>query len=55
MPASRAAVCAALLTVIGLAVTGCGDSVQSGDVRGGTPFTSPSPGRANASPHQETP
>jgi len=53
MPASRAAVCAALLTVAGLAVAGCGDNGPSGDTRGGTPSTSPSPSRTNSSPHQE--
>jgi hypothetical protein len=53
MPASRAAVCAALLTVAGLAVAGCGDNGPSGDTRGGTPSTSPPPSRTNASPHQE--
>jgi hypothetical protein len=53
MPASRAAVCAVLLTVVGLTVTGCGDNVQSGDTRSGTPSTSTSPSRTNSSPHQE--
>jgi hypothetical protein len=53
MPASRAAVCAALLTVRGLTVAGCGDNGQPGDTRGGTPSTSPPPSRTNASPHQE--
>ncbi|MEJ3742677.1 cyclophilin-like fold protein [Actinomycetes bacterium KLBMP 9797] len=42
-----------LLTVVGLTVTGCGDNVQSGDTRGGTPSTSPSPSRTDSSPHQE--
>jgi hypothetical protein len=53
MPASRAAVCAALLTVIGLTVAGCGDNDQSGNTRGGAPSTSPSSGRTDSSPHQE--
>lgn len=67
MSASRAAVCAALLTVVGLTVAGCGDSGQSGDTRVGTPSTSTSPGsagqataplsstpsRTNAPSHQE--
>jgi hypothetical protein len=52
MPASRAAVCAALLTTIGLTVAGCGDNDQSGDTRGGTPSTSPSPDRTDSSTHQ---
>src|SRR4051812_50135930 len=53
MPGSRAAVCAALLTVVGLSVAGCGDNGQSGDNRGGAPSTSPSPSRIDSSPHQE--
>ena len=53
MPALRAAVCAALLTVAGLTVAGCGDNGQSGDTRGGTPSTSPSPSRIDSSPRQE--
>src|SRR5687768_2532005 len=52
MPALRAAVCAALLTIVGLNVAGCGDSDQSGDTRGGTPSTSLSPDRTNSSPQQ---
>jgi hypothetical protein len=51
MPAARAAGCAMLLTVVGLTLTGCGDNVQPGDTRTGTPSTSPS--RTNSSPHQE--
>jgi hypothetical protein len=47
MPASRAAFCAALLTVVGLAVAGCGDNAQSGDTRGGTPTTSTSSSAQN--------
>ena len=53
MPASRAAVCAALLTVAGLTVAGCGDNDQSGNTRGGTPSTSLSPSRTNSSPDRE--
>jgi hypothetical protein len=53
MPASRPAICAALLTVIGLTVAGCGDNDRSGNTRGGTPCTSPSPGRTDSSPQQE--
>jgi hypothetical protein len=43
MPASHTAVSAALLTVVGLTVAGCGDNAPSGDTRGGTPSTSTSP------------
>ena len=53
MPASRAAALAALLTIVGLTVAGCGDNGRSGDNRGGTPSTSPSPSRTDSSPHQE--
>jgi hypothetical protein len=53
MPALRAAVCAALLTVAAPTVAGCGDSGQSGDTRGGTPSTSPSPSRIGSAPDQE--
>ena len=53
MPASRAAVCAALLTVVGLTVAGCGDNGPSGDTRSGTPSTPPSPSRTDASPQGE--
>jgi hypothetical protein len=53
MPALRPAVCAALLTVAGLTVAGCGDDGQSGDTRGGIPSTSPSPSRIDSSPRQE--
>jgi hypothetical protein len=53
MPATRAAVCASLLTIAGLTVAGCGDNGQSGDTGGGTLSTSPSPSRINALPHQE--
>jgi hypothetical protein len=50
MPASRAAVCAALLTVVGLTVAGCGDNAQSGDTRVGAPSAPTSPSSAqNAS------
>jgi hypothetical protein len=52
MPALRAAVCAALLTIIGLTVAGCGDNDQSGDTRGGTPWTSLSPDRTDSSTYQ---
>jgi hypothetical protein len=54
MPASRAAVCAALLTVVGLTVAGCGDNVQSGDTRVGTPSTSTSPSSAQNAPSPPT-
>jgi hypothetical protein len=54
MPAlRRAAVCAALLTVAGLTVAGCGDNPRSGDTRGEKPSTSPSPSRIDTSPHQD--
>jgi hypothetical protein len=53
MPGSRAAVCAALLTVIGLTVAGCGDNDQSGNTRGGPPSTSSSPNRTDTSADQE--
>jgi hypothetical protein len=53
MPASRAAVCAALLTVVALTVAGCGDNDQSANTRGGTPSTSLFPGGTDSSPHQE--
>jgi hypothetical protein len=53
MPALRPAVCAALLTIAGLTVAGCGDNGQSGDTRGGTPSTSPPPSRIDSSTHQE--
>jgi hypothetical protein len=61
MPASRAAVCIALLTVVGLTVTGCGDNGPPGDTAGGTPSTAgqaapqPSnpPSRITSSPRQE--
>ena len=53
MPASRAAALAALLTVVGLTVAGCGDNGQSGNTRGGTPSTSLSPDGTDSSPHQE--
>ena len=39
MPALRAVLCAALLTVVGLTVAGCGADGQSGDTHGGTPST----------------
>jgi hypothetical protein len=42
MPASRATVCAALLVVTGLAVTGCGSNGPAADTRGRAPFTSTS-------------
>jgi hypothetical protein len=44
MPATRTAVCAALLTVLGLTVAGCGDNVQS---------TSTSPSSAQSLPTAE--
>jgi hypothetical protein len=53
MPTSRAAVYAALLTVIGLTVAGCGENDQSGNTRGGTPPTSLSPDGTDSSPHRE--
>jgi hypothetical protein len=61
MPASGAAVCTALLTVVTLGVAACGDNGQSGDTPGGAPSTSPSSSSAQnapssptaASPHQE--
>lgn len=37
MPAPRAVVCAALLTVVGLTVAGCGDDSPSGDTGRGVP------------------
>src|SRR5690242_14329204 len=43
MPASRAAVGAALLTLVAVTVAGCGDSGPSGDARDGTPAASPAP------------
>ena len=60
MPASRAAVCAALLTVVGLTVAGCGDNGQP-VTHGGTPAaagkTPPQPSnttsRTDSPPHQE--
>jgi hypothetical protein len=53
MPASRAAVYAALLTVAALTVASCGDNGEPGDTRGGTLSTSPSPGRTDSSPQEE--
>ena len=65
MPASRAAVCAALSTVLALTIAGCGDNIQSGDTGGGTSATSPSsagqataqssdtPSRTAAAPREE--
>jgi hypothetical protein len=50
-PASRIAVCAALLTVVGMTVAGCGDGRRSDDAQVGTPLQ-PS-GGAGASPRQE--
>ena len=57
MPASRAAVCAALLTIAGLAVAGCGDPDRSEDTRAGASATgqaTPRPsGTATASRQEE--
>jgi hypothetical protein len=65
MPASRAAVCAALSTVLGLTIASCGDNGQSGQTGGGSFATSPSsagqataqssdtPGRTAAAPRGE--
>jgi hypothetical protein len=57
VPTARVVVCAALLTVVGLTVAGCGGGGRSDDTRVGTPPTSgqamPQPGGAGASPRQE--
>jgi hypothetical protein len=50
MPALRTAACSALLTVIGLTATGCGDNGQARDTPLGTPFTSASPASASPQP-----
>ena len=52
MPASRAAVCAALLTIAGLTVAGCGDSGRSEDIRVGATTTG-QPGGDAASRREE--